>query len=465
MAPLRLIHVPKINTVTKVDAPANISYKGGTVPIVVTGRPGTRYILNFDRKASLTSNLNFAAAAVDGVLEFPNYNFAKEEFTDFGNLTYSPAGLRDKLISNTFVLGSTGKRTHSAKLKRVASSRRFDVTIQPVTKKGITSKLSSNAPNKAGIVSIIQVGLNTLTITPITHDNASNFGTLPSSIAFSKPERFKNDPYVTAAQDRVVYKGGTSNVSSTRLVMQTDNARVVQGMLLSGDGIPHGTTVASVNFASITLSAAVTVVDGTDISFHTVDANIVPFSFTITPAAGKVLSVMDYIADPIYSSNNKRPLTVGGTNINDQTRTASTLTASATVNLLNSIGIYSGVGFQSTLAVDGMRNQPTLHGTRNIIPGMQVYFNGSPVTDSNDIAVTVDSITDMNTLVLSSAVTIKTTAPNLIFKPMNPDLSTFGLNIDKVGNNIVVSGYLKVKSIKNTSTIPVYLDSIIQVHN
>lgn len=459
MAPLKLIHVAETNTVTRVDAPSSVPFTGGVIPIVVTGEPGTRYIINVDKKESLTSGVTKAVTVREGVLDFPNYNFSREIFTSFiGEAGEATLGIKEKQVGNGFELDSTGRKTHALKLGRTSSSRRLDVTLEPVTKQGATSKLSSFAPNKAGVVSIVQVGVNTLTITPITYDNAANFGTLPTNITVSRPERFVGDPYTTASQRYVTYRGGTSSVSSTRLVLQTDNSNITQGMLVSGSGIPHNTTVASVTFASLTLSAAATIVDGTSIRFDRVDANIIPFSFTITPAVGKVLSVLDYTASGSYN----RPLIVGGTNINMLRRQHGTTSDSATMDLIAEIAPYSGQGVLSVMSIQPSTTEA--HGTRNIVPGMLVYNeDGTRLTTDAGVGVTVASVTDHDTLVLSAAVTIA--AGILVFKPRNPDLSVFGLNIDKVGNDVVISGYLKVKIIKNTGIIPVYLDSAIQVHN
>ena len=459
MAPLRLIHVPAANTVTKVDAPTSVSFTGGVIPIVVTGEPGTRYVINVDKKESLTSGVTKGVTVIDGILDFPNYSFSIERFTSFeGLLGEDPLSSKEKEVANGFELDSTGRKTHALKLGRTSSSRRFDVTLEPVTKQGTTSKLSSTAPNKPGVVSIVQVGVNTLTITPTTYDNTSNFGTLPASITVSRPERFVGDPYTTASQRYITYRGGTSSVSSTRLILQTDNSNITQGMLVSGSGIPHNTTVASVNFASLILSNAATVADETNIRFDRVDANIIPFSFTITPAAGKVLSVFDY--DSLTSSS--RPLIVGGTNTSYQLRSMTGVSASTNVDLTVAVGAMEGVDLVSAMAV--APSDTIYHGTRNIIPGMLVYdSNGTRLIADDGTGVTVASVTDHDTLVLSAAVTLA--AGTLVFKPRNPDLSVFGLNIDKVSNDIVVSGYLKVKIIKNTGIIPVYLDSAIKVHN
>ena len=109
-------------------------------------------------------------------------------------------------------------------------------------------------------------------------------------------------------------------------------------------------------------------------------------------------------------------------------------------------------------------SQSLLYGSRNIVPGMSVVdVDENAIVDANGNAVTVASITDHSTVVLSSAIT--KTAGTIAFQPINPRVSSFGLNVDKVGNDIIVSGYVKTNTIDTTGIIPVHLDSIIQSHN
>ena len=238
MAPLRLTHVPETTTITRVDAPANIPFTSGDFAVVVTGEPDTEYVINVDKKESLTSGVTKGVTVKpDLTFDLPNYNFGINQFDVFtgsGSLGISARSNREKSVVNGFSLPSSGSRTHLVKIDEVSASRRLDVTLEPVTKQGVISKLGANAPSKAGVVSIIQRGLNTLTITPTTYDNTSNFATLPSSVVISKPERFTDDPYRVSGGRPIVVRGTTSGVSSTRLVVETDTSSLAAGMLVTG---------------------------------------------------------------------------------------------------------------------------------------------------------------------------------------------------------------------------------------
>jgi len=462
MAPLRLIHVPDTTTVTRVDAPANAPFTDCEVPVVVTGEAGTEYVINVDKKESLTSDVTKGVTVnPDLTFDLPNYNFTTNEFDIFkgdAGAGVSARSNREKQVVNAFALDSKGTRTHLVAIDETSTSRRFDITLEPVTKKGVTSKLGANAPSKAGVVSVIQRGLNTLTITPTTYDNTSNFATLPSSLVISKPERFKNDPYNIVGTTGLSVRGTTSGVSSTRLVVEADTETLTVGMLVAGKGVPHNTTISSINPGAVILNTASTVADSTVIRFETVSPDITPFSFTISPAQGKTLSVIDY--DTLAATN--RPPIIGGVGGGLFPRSHNLVSNSTTLGFITTSGGYSGQGLLSTMSV--LPSQSLFYGSRNIVPGMSVVdVDENAIVDANGNAVTVASITDHSTVVLSSAIT--KTAGTIAFQPINPRVSSFGLNVDKVGNDIIVSGYVKTNTIDTTGIIPVHLDSIIQSHN
>tara|TARA_R110002096_G_scaffold16800_4_gene57247 strand:- start:2714 stop:4111 length:1398 start_codon:yes stop_codon:yes gene_type:complete len=465
MAPLRLIHVPDTTTVTRVDVPANVPFTDCEVPVVVTGEAGTEYVINFDKKESLTSNVTKEVTVTPELtFDLPNYNFTTNEFDIFkGSVGASVIARsnREKQIVNAFALDSKGTRTHLVAIDETSTSRRFDITLEPVTKKGVISKLGANAPSKAGVVSVIQRGLNTLTITPTTYDNTSNFATLPSSLVISKPERFENDPYNIVGTTGLSVRGTTSGVSSTRLVVEADTETLTVGMLVAGKGVPHNTTISSINPGAVILNTASTVADSTVIRFETVSPDITPFSFTISPAQGKTLSVIDYDQNDAFN----RPLIIGGLGGNLRLRQHNDVDNSTTLNLIAAVEpVITGQGLFS--AMSRLPGTPGLHGSRNIMPGMNVVdADENAIVDANGNAVTVASITDHDTIVLSSAITKTTASGEIGFQAINPRVSSFGLNVNKVGNDIIVSGYVKTNTIDTTGIVPVHLDSIIESHN
>ena len=125
---------------------------------------------------------------------------------------------------------------------------------------------------------------------------------------------------------------------------------------------------------------------------------------------------------------------------------------STTVNLLAHIG---GFPHQHMLSV--VPFTVGFHGTRGIIPGMIVKdFSGATVG-------TVASITDFNTFELETAGS--TVIGNLTFEPTNPHVSLINIQSNKVGNDIVISGNLKVRELSKNATFPIYIDSLITTHN
>ena len=66
-------------------------------------------------------------------------------------------------------------------------------------------------------------------------------------------------------------------------------------------------------------------------------------------------------------------------------------------------------------------------------------------------------------IVLSAAVTLE--AVNLIFKGANNGVDILNVEAEKVGNDVVVRGALRVKDLHLTSRLDIYLDSLITAHN
>ena len=445
--PLKEIQVAEIDVVTEVEVPSEVPSDGGNFEIIITGQPGSVGTVNLFKTTSLTDGTrktDSVSAHIFGVIRFSDYDFENQEFTIFeGSGLYSvDATLFPDRSGNQFTLDENGKATKEFALDPIyyensdGSAQRYDVIIEDrgSQKKGKITKI------KAKPKSIIQRGLLTGTITLSTLES-SKYATLPSNITFTRPEKIAGDTRGQQTNPYSIYRGGTGGVSSTRLTLNTANENILPGMLITGSGIPHGTTVSSVTNNSIILSSASTVEDNTRLRFERNAVDIVPFSFTVSPAQGKVLSVQD-----------SGHLKIGGLNSDSierlQTGTASN---STTVNLNNFSGFTHQVGLTQ------LHQTPEFHGTRGIIPGMIVK-------DSSGATVgTVDSITDRDTFELETAGSAVT--GNLTFEPTNPHVSLINLQSNKVGNDIVISGNLKVRELSKSATFPIYIDSLITTHN
>ena len=145
------------------------------------------------------------------------------------------------------------------------------------------------------------------------------------------------------------------------------------------------------------LSTEATIANNTSLRFERNAFDIVPFSFTVSPATGKTLSLTPRQGDAVNTNLSDSHLLVGGMSSGHQERLVTgTVTDSTTVNLMTVAGVYSGLdtlSFRSELK--------TYHGTRNIIPGMTVK-NATGSTTYGTIA----SITDHDTFVMDTAVTL-----------------------------------------------------------
>tara|TARA_R100000322_G_scaffold42004_1_gene26450 strand:+ start:850 stop:3006 length:2157 start_codon:yes stop_codon:yes gene_type:complete len=446
--PLTAIEVTATDIVTEVEVPSEVPSDGGNFEITITGQPGSVGTVNLFKTASLTDGTIKTPFASDLLeLRFSEYDFENQVFTAFDGASFGLPDIKfQDRTGDQFTLDENGKATKEFKLDPIyyentaGTAQRYDLIIEDrgSQKKGKITKI--NASRK----SIIQRGLLTGTISLSTLES-SNFATLPSNITFTRPEKIAGDVRGQQTNSYIIHRGGTGGVSSTRLTLNTANENILPGMLITGSGIPHGTTVSSVTNNSITLSSASTVENDTRLRFERNAVDVVPFSFTVSPAPGKVLSVQD-----------STHLKVGGVNSGDLKRfLQGSVSNSTTVNLLDGIGIITGLSFLTV--------QPFTtgyHGTRGIAPGMIVK---DPADGT--IVGTVASITDVNTFEMEAAGSVSSASSEIIIEPANPHVTLINIQTSKVGNDIVISGNLKVRELEKSSTFPIYIDSLITTHN
>jgi len=151
--------------------------------------------------------------------------------------------------------------------------------------------------------------------------------------------------------------------------------------------------------------------------------------------------------------------------------------SSTTVNFGSSLGANNGLDL-----VHINPNFSDLHGTRGIVPGMLVGDSAGQLLDSSGNNVIVQSVTDHTTIVLSAVPTnhdpglLKPGGTGLVFTGANGDMSLISINTNKVGNDIVISGAVKILNLDLTpptasglagitGRADLYLDSLIKVHN
>ena len=375
------------------------------VPINVSGSGNTPYRLSLQKKTGLHS---VATAATNGYYNFETNAFQTAPY----NLSTTTNGL--------------GSATHQVYFPPVSDATRYDLVFSnELTYIGGNVTFGNSVPTAAGDAIITNCGTETLTVNPVTYDSA-NFGAIPSDLDFTKPS-----DCTTGGNElfnvQVNGVGGNGGVSSDRLVLNSASTSIFPGMIVTARGIAHNTTVLSVSERSITLSAAATVANNTDILFTKDSASLVPFSFTIPPNAdGDALSVN---ATGIASPNS-----VGGLRTRKQSING---TAAKTAT-------------------------HTLDSTKGVVPGMVV--TGSEVKVASGTNLTVASIAANGTgIVFSEPQTFLDNAA-LKFSGGNTNSSSVSLHsiqANKIDPNIVVSGYINAFKIGSTARVDIYLDDII----
>ena len=392
-----------INHVAAIVHSTTATASGGSVFCHVFGYPGSPYQISFQKKTSVTSDVT---AATGGY-----YNFTTNQFQD-----------DEYWLSSSIPTGTA--QSHNMILPPATSQTRFDFMFLP-TVDGVTSSFDGSIPVDPGQASLIQQGVQTLTITPITN-NAGNFGALPSNVTVTKSALYQNSGYVQNYKQDVSLRGGTGGSSSTRLVLAktygSSYANILPGMIISCSGIAHNTTVSKIVDNVVTMSGANTIADNSYINFYDARA-LTPFSFTITPN-GNTLNV---------NTANEPISQVGGAE--EFKTTVSSSAAKTTTHTLTS--------------------------TQGIVPGMVAIGDGIGRHGGNG---TVASITNATTVVFDDVQSL-VSGDKIRFTNGNVRGQTElkSAKAEKVGSNIVISGYVKTSSINATAQLRIYIDPLITV--
>ena len=393
---------PVGDRIHSVSYPPSASASQGEIPIRVFGSANAPYNLSIEKKTSTTS---IVTASSNGY-----YNFSTRAF-------------QTAVTSLDSTCDAKGVNINHVLLPDVSSDTRYDITVSGVVA-GSTTVLNSNVPQKAGDAIITKYGVDTITIKPITY-TAGNFADpLPANIAISKEKPIPGQSSSSASPTSVIVKGGTGGSSSTRLILNTKPSGIFAGMVVTGSGVAHGSTVSAISKNIVTLSGVSTIANNTDIRFTTDTANLKPFTFTVLP-----------------NSN--------------------TLNVNTSADLNGSIGGLTGVKTQiNGTAVKTITH--TVDSTKGIVPGMVVTGDEVKVDAGTDL--TVASVTSGTVLVLSE---IQTFVDNARLKfsggNVNADTNLHSVQANKVGSNIVITGYIVSSNLKATADVRVYIDDIITV--
>lgn len=456
---------PITDVIHEVSAPISLPYSGGVFGITINGAPESDFLINLDKSPELAA--------------FGNYDFTEQVWSTFQPGT-GESYLAAKIEANSLTTNSNGAAgTVFALNRNIYTSRSFNLTIDGLLG-GAVTEVGGNAPGFNDPLLITQYGLSTLTITPITYDNTSNFGTLPDNIVATRPERYKGDTYAISV-GKVARKHLAHSPYATRSLLNVKNIQnnVMEGMVVAGEDVPHNSIVLKIEdkyqngnclLADNRLPGAIDTLEilanklgGQDVFFFANRPSVVPFSFKITPAQGKMLTKRtDYKVD--------KPIIVG-LGSSSLRRTTSSGVDGTTVNLSDSLAGTSGID----MLIGLFATESTYHGSRGIVPGMEVVINSDEVYLTNDDEIidyrqepsnklTVASVTSHNEIELSSP-QVFSSAITLDFLPINEDVELIHMDVRKYKNDMYVEGYLNVGSIDQTGEVRVYLDSLITSTN
>ena len=397
--------------VRSVSVDPTAPHYGGSYPIIVRGKPNARYKISVIQGSSATD-------PTPGANGYFNW-----ETNLFGALTQD----------NTYyegTIGSDRKNTHYVMLPAVTSDVIYSVVISDNSVDG-RGTLHSRVPTVIGDKTITQYGMRTFTLAPTTQ-TASEYGTLPANLVVTRPVRYYKDPYQSAKYKEYQYPTAATSSSSTRLVLakRRDLDKIKIGQHVVGPGIAHGTTVVNRKENVVKLSAAATIaaVD-TDIKFINKNSSVVPFSFTIVENGG----------------GDNMSLTAG---VDLETKIA---------------GIFgSTVSYQTNGAVSSAKSI-TVDSTRGIIPGAKLYGIGVPENTTVSAVSSATVFTVNNDVDLTDDQRIVVDSDGSY---SNRGVSIISMNAVKTGTSttvVTITGYLKIDSIDNTITHPLYIDDIITV--
>jgi len=394
------------NRIHSVSYPPSLTSSQGEIPIRVFGSANAPYKLSIEKKTSTTSTVT---AASNGY-----YNFDTRAF-------------QTAVTSLSSTCDAKGVNVNYVLLPDASSDTRYDVTVSGIVA-GSATTLNSNVPQKAGDATIIKNGVNTITIKPVTY-NSARYATSASNgslnLSVSKSAIASGSGPGRAKPTSVIFKGGTGGSLSTRLVLEDNPSGVFTGMVITGSGIKHNTTVNAISKNVVTLSQSCTVAAATDIKFTTNTANLFPFSFLIARnGASDVIS--------ITSGADLKGAVGGLTSV--KTNITSLSTKSTSQAVANTRGIVNGM---------------TITGTEvKTVAGEKLTVNAAPTS--------LTAITFSGTQSFSNGASLRFSGGNA-----SADVSLHSIQANMSGTSVFITGYLEVNEIKATADVAIYIDDII----
>ena len=303
----------------------NIGYDARDTYVRLLGKKGTSFDLSITKATSAT-------------------DYTPSSYFNFETHRFQAAAA--KLTSE---IPPNGKFTQQVEVPVSTSNCYYNVVVEPGLNSSKTkpATFGANIPKALGDAVITQHGVKTVTIRPIT-ETAANFGVIPTQ-SISVPAMYPGSRLVRrGAQSTWGIKGGNNSKSSNKITINKFNASIAIGSVLLTRyvdyGIPHNTTVTSIEENLITLSNAVSIPDGSDVHFLRKGSSTTAFSLAIpVKARYKIKSDIDFKGAVIASS---KPLK----------RTANAAVVDGKVITLNegSRGLVAGMAIQGNGLVDSV---------------------------------------------------------------------------------------------------------------
>ena len=420
-------------TVRSIEVPPNLGSVPGYQEICVTGTVGARYNINLYKTASTTVT---TPAASDAYFSFSGIGHFQ---------TTKPT------TDNDFVIGSSGKNTHTVLIPRSSTEARYEIYLEPL---GATS-LRSTVPSIAGDKQISQTGVTTVTLTA-TAGTSANWDLSPA--VTQSISRVTGNTRISSSQRYISTTGicQTALSSGTKLILKRTIPSIREGMYvmtpMNTNGIPHLTTVSRVDRNIITLSASSTIAVDAEVKFIQPSTRIVPFALAIPAGTG---SDSDYQDLSVQTGNDYKPgNAIGGTSsniiltLNSNVSAATLLPITENVERVRPNMVVQGKGLSSVSGKD-------------YITVTSINTTSSPQGINLSEAVTLTSGTKLIVSEDPEATSNETTQGVAVIHVQGDITTSHGspAGSQEVGT---ISGYLDITNLNNSVTLPVYIETVLK---
>ena len=429
------------NTITGLKFENTLGSSGGDLVLKVYGTVGAEYKINTHKTAGT------ASSSLPSPVGNAYYDYTLNEFVGT-----NPVGAN---TNNTFTIGDKGYTYNFFSVPATATDARYEIFL---TGGGSPAATVTAVPDAAGDTggNVIQYGKKTLTLQPVT-GTASNFGTIPTAAVGNGVIRKVDNESLISAKDNRKFnlkqyscittgatqeRGDDRGGSTTRLILDNSskNNVIKTGYYVFGSGIPHNTTVSKIDGKTVTLSQAAVVAAGTTLKFYQPTSNINLFSFTIPPATSPATTLTVTTAGSPTIRENAL--------CDSSTPTLAKKAAKiATIKKLTN-------GDPASPAATVL----TLDDTEGLFAGMHVAGTVSP-----EAATTIAAVKNDTQITLSASRSIANDTSLTFTGGTGIGVDIIHENVDKVGDNIVITGALLVTEIEETLTIGINIDNLITV--